>query len=110
MSRELRQVRRYWPKARIQWINTTSTRFAVPGGRGVWITVHPDGATVTIDTMMSGRIRYSGRTIPEAMRAAGFFVRPQPRGRAPTRVLVDRQRPRKGARLGKRKREVSDEP
>lgn len=106
MNRELQQVRRYWPRARIQWIHTTSTCFVVPGARGVWITVDPDGATVIIDTMMSGRIRYSGRTIPEAMRAAGFWVRPQPRVRAPTRVLADRQRPRKGARLGRRKMEV----
>jgi len=104
MKRELQQVRRYWPKARIQWIDTTSTRFAVPGGRGVWITVYPDGATVTIDTIMSGRFSYSGRTIPEAMRAAGFWVRLGIMGRDPARVLADRQRPRKGARLGARKR------
>ena len=125
----LQQVRRYWPKARIQWIDTTSTRFAVPGGRGVWITVYPDGATVTIDTIMSGRFSYSGRTIPEAMRAAGFWVRPlgttaiyrkgwhelrrdiqiaigfSPRVSSENHTrLQSRQRPRKGARLGARRR------
>ena len=135
MNRELQQVRRYWPRARMSGQLLADgavvlTVYAV-GRRGrVPIHVYADG-TATVD----GRV-FS--TIAEAMRAAGFGVRPLGK-HARERVkhseyrkqlmghadlgpvwaagaarllayyqprLADRQRPRKGARLGRRKREA----
>lgn len=124
MNRELAEVRRYWPRARVQWTDKTATCFVVPNS---WAIVYVgDAVTAIVDTVLSGRVKSSGATIAEAMRAAGFGPRPwgeyasmlkrartvlRRRGSYVTIVtldwppqLADRQRPRKGARLGRRKR------
>jgi len=120
MNRELQQVRRYWPRARYagyDWHGWQSD--AEPGvlymryssERRWWRKRYE----LCLDEEQGGwRVTDSNRdqigrgdTIAEAMRAAGFGVRPLGiMGRDPARVLADRQRPRKGARLGRRKREV----
>lgn len=124
MNRELAEVRRYWPRARMSGQLLADgavvlTVYAVGRCGRVRIGVYADG-TATVD----GRV---SPTIPEAMRAAGFGVRaqglrqvmnslkrndcagrilPGPRIK-PHKWFVELQscqRPRKGARLGRRKR------
>lgn len=129
---ELAEVRRYWPRARVQWRDEEATSYCVPGA---WCIVRADSAS-TIIRDWSGReshIRARASTIAEAMRAAGFGVRPlgefarhrQRRqlvrqqsadlwGFAATLTgddlvrLADLQRPRKGVRMGRRKRSGAD--
>jgi len=113
MNRELAEVRRYWPRARVQWHDEEATCYCVPGA---WCIVHADSAS-TIVRDWSGResrIRAGAPTIAEAMRAAGFGVRPLgefARTAASAALLAydqpqlaTRQRPRKGVRLGRCKR------
>ena len=158
MSRELAEVRRYWPRARYagwDWHGWQSEDdpgvlyMRYSSERRWWRKRYElcldeeQGGWRVIDSNQDQLGR--GATIPEAMRAAGFGVRPQCAvkgyhfaatrrieadvrltmrnwrasvGRAPTPIerwvgslyrlpaLVATQRPRKGARLGKRKREV----
>ena len=151
MNRELREVRRYWPRARYagwDWHGWQSEDepgvlyMRYSSERRWWRKRYElcldeeQGGWRVIDSNQDQLGR--GATIAEAMRAAGFGVRPlgkharelvkraeyrqqimgyaalgpswaagaarllayyQPR-------LADRQRPRKGARLGRRKREA----
>lgn len=129
MNRNLREVRRYWPRARqsdqllvngaVLW-----TVYAADRRDRLRIVVCADG-TATVGGCGVVLVREK-LTIAEAMRAAGFEVL-----RGPSRFLnkwkrndcagvilpncrikphawftplADRQRPRKGARLGERKR------
>ena len=129
MNRELAEVRRYWPRARMSGQLLADgavvlTVYAVGRCGRVRIGVYADG-TATVD----GRV---SPTIPEAMRAAGFGRRKpgfhsmlnlqrsewhrywlDTLGHNWRKLLWEsgfpktyatRQRPRKGARLGRRKR------
>ena len=107
MNRELAEVRRYWPRAVTmvsgEWYTAAGLKADLYHIGQVW--------QVTITTPGDAYRRHCQPTIAEAMRAAGFGMRL--RGiravyrRGPARVpLADRQRPRKGARLGRRKREA----
>lgn len=146
MNRELREVRRYWPRAKR---SSSGSFFWTAHGRArleltadIW---EVSLGNVVADGLPS--LEYTGATIAEAMRAAGFGARPQCAvngyhfaatrrietevrlimrnwrasvGRAPTPIerwvgslyrlpaLVSTQRPRKGARLGRRKRRRYD--
>lgn len=127
MNRELAEARRYWPRARVQWRDEEATCYCVPGA---WCIAYRYRVAVMRDTVsLSGRSRVSASTIAGAMRAAGFGGRPLgefarhrqrrllARGQSadlwgfsatltgddPVR-LCDRQRPRKGVRMGRRKR------
>ena len=140
MNRELQQVRRYWPKAKMSCQLLADgavvwTLYAADRSERLRIVVYADGRAVAGKWAMATRLQ---QTIPEAMRAAGFGLRPLGK-HARERVkrseyrkqlmghaalgpswaagaarllayyqprLADRQRPRKGARLGRRKREV----
>jgi len=127
MSRELAEVRRYWPRAVTmvsgEWYTAAGLKADLYHIGQVW--------QVTITTPGSAYRRHCQPTIPEAMRAAGFGVRrpgimaiyrkgwhelrrdtqiaigfsPRVSSENHTR-LQSTQRPRKGARLGRRKREV----
>lgn len=135
MSRELRQVRRYWPKAR------RSAQLLVDGVVvwTVYAAVRSDRLRIVIDANGTARVGgwegvlvHAKPTLSEAMRAAGFGVRPL--GEYASRLksartvvyrrgtyvvistidwppmLTDTQRPRKGARLGRRKRQSDATP
>lgn len=132
MSRELAEVRRYWPRAVTmvagQWYTAAGLKADLYHIGQVW--------QVTITTPGSAYRRHCQPTIAAAMRAAGFGVRPlgefaraQHKRAAYRKLLMDSaalgpswaagaakllayyqpvltitQRPRKGARLGQRKR------
>jgi len=130
MNRELQQVRRYWPRAKqsgqlrvdgaVLW-----TIYVAYGSRRLQIVVYADGTASVGGWLLPIQ---SQPTIAEAMRAAGFGVRPlgefsgrpnavqhawsADNGRGGWCVflascaLQSTQRPRKGARLGLRKRDV----
>lgn len=140
MNRELAEVRRYWPRAKR---SKSGARFWAAGKR-VNLTLVADLWEVDgVSDAPLPSLKHIGATIPEAMRAAGFGVRPEyaTRGyhfavwrakkvssRKQVRLwragcgwspawlireyerfdrlpaLVSTQRPRKGARLGRRKR------
>lgn len=147
MNRELQQVRRYWPKAKMSCQLLADgavvwTLYAADRSERLRIVVYADGRAAAGKWAMATRLQ---QTIAEAMRAAGFGARPEyatrgyhfavwrakkVRSREQVRLwragcgwspawlvreyerfdrlpeLVSTQRPRKGARLGKRKREA----
>ena len=126
MNRGLAEVRQYWPQAKRS--KSGSSFWAVRNRVQLMLT--SEIWEVAIDSDVSDELPaliYIGQTIPEAMRAAGFGVRGPSRflnkwkrndcagvilpncrikPHAWFTPLADRQRPRKGARLGRRKREV----
>lgn len=141
MNRELQQVRRYWPRARYAGWNWHGWQSEDEPGvlymrysserlwwrkRCVLCLDEEQGGWHVVDSNQDQLGR--GATIAEAMRAAGFGVRPL--GEYASRLksartvvyrrgtyvvistidwppmCVDRQRPYHGARLGRRKREA----
>jgi len=104
MNRNLREVRRYWPRAKR---SKSGARFWAAGKRANLTLVAEVWEVDFVSDAPLPSLKHIGATIAEAMRAAGFGVRPLgTMGRDPARVIVDRQRPCKGARLGRRKREA----
>ena len=125
---ELAEVRRYWPRAKRYKSGSYS---AVPNWRKWYACLFPceDGRDISVGEVDGNTSYHHAPTIAEAMRAAGFGVRPlggfarQRRLRVAVRKqaadlwgfgatltgddpvrLCDRQRPRKGVRLGACKR------
>ena len=135
MNRELADVRRYWPRAQRYKSGNYS---AVRNWRKWYACLFPcnEGWDIVVAEVDGGTSYHHDSTIAEAMRAAGFGVRPLGEfARATTKrqecrqriiesgrcgptwaaasarllayylpQLADHQRPRKGVRLGKRKR------